>query len=672
MKNGLPPPISQDTFHLGLTMAGAVSAGAYTGGVMDYLFEALDKWERAKACKSEKDLPEDLKGIDLKLVPKHHVIVDAMGGNSAGGMTTIMSALYAIQNEIKPVTKPPSDNYLEKKDNIFWDSWILLDDEVNKPTLLKALSTGDLKKTNKILSGLNTEFIDNIAKNAFSLPTPDDPNPASKLPAYFSGDLEMLISHTMIRGIPLAVLFESGGAGLKTAPSHSTYEHQLFSHFHLNEGVDVNADEYIWLNPYAASPKTHLTKAAIATGAFPIGLKFREFDLKDFNPEYLKNVLSRVIEGKMHIAAPDIKHQINWDECSLDKYLSNSVDGGAINNEPYGEVLSLLTKGDEEKEFLIKARKYDERAKKEYTTKQVADFKKASPEEPFEEHDSYQMKGMVMIDPFPDFYERRAPYDHAEDLLEIIPGIIGTLWDQAKIKRREMKLQFDNKMFRGTIFPVKYGRDGKKLNHPIACGSLDAFGGFLDIDFRIHDYFLGRNNARTYLRSYFSVPYYPDKGIVHPLHREPYWTQEMRDRFLIRFPDGTQFLPLLPDMNMLKDGYTSKDQARHYDLPDLPQITKKDISAIKRPLNKRVRNMIWLLVRRPSKKKDEACNKPAWWKRILHGLWKVIAILLAIVTFVLAIPVMVWSLPVLLRVPGKKAAEIVCKDLKRRGLLKDH
>jgi hypothetical protein len=31
----------QDTFYVGLCMAGAVSAGAYTAGVMDYLLEAL-------------------------------------------------------------------------------------------------------------------------------------------------------------------------------------------------------------------------------------------------------------------------------------------------------------------------------------------------------------------------------------------------------------------------------------------------------------------------------------------------------------------------------------------------------------------------------------------------------------------------------------------------------
>ena len=40
--------IPDDEFHLGITMAGAVSAGCYTGGVMDYLFELLDLWEKAK------------------------------------------------------------------------------------------------------------------------------------------------------------------------------------------------------------------------------------------------------------------------------------------------------------------------------------------------------------------------------------------------------------------------------------------------------------------------------------------------------------------------------------------------------------------------------------------------------------------------------------------------
>lgn len=41
-----PPP---GTFELGLCMAGAVSAGAYTAGVLDLLIEALDAFEAEKA-----------------------------------------------------------------------------------------------------------------------------------------------------------------------------------------------------------------------------------------------------------------------------------------------------------------------------------------------------------------------------------------------------------------------------------------------------------------------------------------------------------------------------------------------------------------------------------------------------------------------------------------------
>ena len=41
-------------------MAGAISAGAYTAGVMDYLFEALESWQKAK-------------DLDLPGVPKHNI-----------------------------------------------------------------------------------------------------------------------------------------------------------------------------------------------------------------------------------------------------------------------------------------------------------------------------------------------------------------------------------------------------------------------------------------------------------------------------------------------------------------------------------------------------------------------------------------------------------------------
>jgi hypothetical protein len=40
----------------------------------------------------------------------------------------------------------------------------------------------------------------------------------------------------------------------------------------------------------------------------------------------------------------------------------------------------------------------------------------------------------------------------------------------------------------------------------IACGALEGFSGFINKEFRVHDYFLGRYNCKIFLRDYFTVP----------------------------------------------------------------------------------------------------------------------------------------------------------------------
>ena len=75
---------------MGLCMAGAVSAGAYTAGVMDYLLEALGEWEKRR---------------NEPGVPSHKVVIPVMGGASAGGMTSVMAA-SALNNPLPPIDKP--------------------------------------------------------------------------------------------------------------------------------------------------------------------------------------------------------------------------------------------------------------------------------------------------------------------------------------------------------------------------------------------------------------------------------------------------------------------------------------------------------------------------------------------------------------------------------------
>ena len=53
---------SCNTFQIGLALAGAISAGAYTAGVLDFLFQALDEWERARGTG---DAPPGLRAVSL-------------------------------------------------------------------------------------------------------------------------------------------------------------------------------------------------------------------------------------------------------------------------------------------------------------------------------------------------------------------------------------------------------------------------------------------------------------------------------------------------------------------------------------------------------------------------------------------------------------------------------
>ncbi len=68
------------TFEFGLCMAGAISAGAYTAGVLDLFFEALDAFEQAKR--------------DGK-APQHRAVLRVLGGASAGGMCAALATVFA-------------------------------------------------------------------------------------------------------------------------------------------------------------------------------------------------------------------------------------------------------------------------------------------------------------------------------------------------------------------------------------------------------------------------------------------------------------------------------------------------------------------------------------------------------------------------------------------------
>src|SRR6266446_8495917 len=79
---------SDDVFNVGFALSGAISAGAYTAGVLDYFFQALDAWERAR---SNADAPQ------------HRVIVQVITGASAGAIAGALGVV-ALARGIRPQT----------------------------------------------------------------------------------------------------------------------------------------------------------------------------------------------------------------------------------------------------------------------------------------------------------------------------------------------------------------------------------------------------------------------------------------------------------------------------------------------------------------------------------------------------------------------------------------
>ena len=68
----------QSVFILGITLGGAISAGAYSAGVFDFLVQALEEWELARAREATLS-PAD------RTVPSHRVVIPVISGASAGG-----------------------------------------------------------------------------------------------------------------------------------------------------------------------------------------------------------------------------------------------------------------------------------------------------------------------------------------------------------------------------------------------------------------------------------------------------------------------------------------------------------------------------------------------------------------------------------------------------------
>lgn len=527
-------------------MAGAVSAGAYTAGFMDYLIEVLNKWEKHKITIREKLQNQESLTEFEKKIPLHDVKIEALGGASAGGMVSMITAL-ACYKTFEPVDTPTD----QVTGNFLYDSWVLLNDDIEKDisTFEKMLSTEDFENNKEgIPSLLNSKSIDLIADKVFQFF--EENSSGDIMPSYISNDLRVLLTLCSLRGIPFELNFENfSSANFPHVPGHRMNEHMIVAHFKLSYKDQVDNDLYLNFDPFNKQSRDLLKLCTKATGAFPLGLAARNFK-GVLTKNYIKNCILRNLE----IPEKD-SVEIKLTDPSFD---FTCIDGGTINNEPYSEIVQVL-----------ESKRPEEDPKK-------------------------PMSGVIMVDPFPNFYNQDEPGEienpitsslFQNNIWKVIPKAYTTLREQVRVKHSG---SFYKDYLRLLIFPVKWEHIGVLKDHPpISCASLGGFGGFLNREFRKHDFFLGRDNARNFLRAYCMLEY--DSENPHPLFEA---IDQSAVKIFSRKTKGKTYLPIIPDTSFIEDKENGETNPFKYTIEDFPKIDAGYFDKIKPALSKRVKKML--------------------------------------------------------------------------------
>jgi len=439
---------SDRTFELGLVMAGAISAGAYTAGVMDFLFEALD------AYYEEKRKP----GWDG---PTHDVRIPIMSGASAGGMTSAICALHAFHDLAhvwpgKPVP-PPERNRL-------YSSWV---SDISLDRLLKT-SDLDAPDVRGLKSLLCCNVLDEIVAEAFNMSgvcdrawigRGDDPS------------LRVRLTLTNLRGAPYSFrLF-----GSDTDETYGMLNHGDYFDFAVGKapvlapGADPGATPLDVTNLGQQEWRVY-RQTALATGAFPVGLAPRLIERPDTS--FYGQAQSFGYEDPSTGKYCPVKPDACFDKIA--PYGFVSVDGGVIDNAPLELARRYLSGG--------------------ATVRNDRSGDSAS-------------KAVLLIAPFPNF-AAVPPQDDDDLLASVLQRLLSSLVDQARFKPEELQLAASDACFsRFMISPTRRGNGTAMAKQfPIASGVLNGFGGFLHESFRRHDYLLGRRNAQAFLRWNFGLP----------------------------------------------------------------------------------------------------------------------------------------------------------------------
>lgn len=460
-------------FKIGVAMAGAISAGAYSAGVLDFLIEALEEWEKERGQAG---------------VPDHRVVLAALSGASAGSITAALGMVAASAGSAPTgnrTAKPGQPAYCVLPD--LYEAWVAKPD-FTLSTVGSLLDDAPLKATppGDIVALLNTEPLRRIAEQAILSAAARQPKPGPR--PYLPAELHLFMTQANLRGVPYEIAFSgAGGSTGYGMLSHGDRAHYVITGIGAHDftspwaGKDTpKATLAMNLLPAEAANLTgdwdSFIEDTLASSAFPVGLQARKVS-GSTSP---RNRRMWPLELSMQdMAALQPMWPPTWSGQPDRLCPSAAVDGGTINNEPFEYArFSLRALGSTPGELAPNERDPDK-----------AD------------------RTVLMIDPFPEAPEFATDDRTATDLtlISVIRRMLPMFIQQSRFKPEEAVLALRQDVAsRWLIAPRRYVNNVLQPDG-IACGLLGGFGGFADREFREHDFELGRRNCQDFLRKWFGV-----------------------------------------------------------------------------------------------------------------------------------------------------------------------
>jgi hypothetical protein len=439
-------------FRIAINMAGAISAGAYTAGVLDFLTAALDAWTKAKADGAE--------------VPQHEVMIEAFSGASAGGMCATISAIL-LQDDFEHV----SDSTRTGTSNRFYESW------VNRIDIRELLKARDLARPGPVVSLLDSTILDEIAVYALKREKPlTVPRP------YVSPDLTLFLSLTNLRGVLYSLNGVSPGSVEETT---SFFGDRIRFQVVREDSTKPMGEAAYPLDLRDANGDMNLLgSAAIATGAFPMFLAPRVLLRRhsDYTPP-LWEQRGPAADNEPPPVSPSFPPGLS------DPFETLNVDGGVTNNDPFNYSHDYLASLDPPRPDKMLER-----------DPLLADRAVVSIA-PFPTTETYAV----------DYNAQKAA-----GVLHALGRLFQALVSQSRFFGESLSHLMRGETFSHFIVApsdhelVDEQKQSAEHHSPIPqalqCAAVGAFGGFFERGFRAHDYELGRRNCQKFLMDHFIFP----------------------------------------------------------------------------------------------------------------------------------------------------------------------